>query len=44
MNLVVAKIIERLPNYIPGDKLVQLTKFAVEEWGKIKETQALEMA
>ncbi len=34
MNILVAKVVERLPHFIPGDKIVELTKFVVGEWEK----------
>lgn len=34
MNVAVAKVLERLPHFIPGDKLVELTKFVIGEWEK----------
>lgn len=34
MNIAVAKVVERLPHFIPGDKLIELTKFVIGEWEK----------
>jgi len=37
MNVVVAKVVERLPHFIPGDKIVELTKYVIAEWEKSEE-------
>ena len=41
MNIVVAKVVERLPHFIPGDKIVELTKFVIGEWEKREEEKAV---
>ncbi len=42
LTSVVGLIIQKLPDFIPGNRIVELTKFIIDEWEKLSEKKAVE--